>query len=238
MSRFYWVGIVLFIWSCQPQPPALRIGVAASMYPALRRLQAPYQAQTGQRLELVVHASGKLTAQIEQGLALDLFLSADTLYPTYLYQKGHGAAPPVVYAEGRLVLWLSPNFGTPQGWSSLQTSGIERLAIANPAVAPYGLLAQQALQQAGYAHALSGRLVYGESIAQVNHYISTQSVDAALTAYSSVQDTTLFNPAQLWEVPGVRLPQSMLLLGESPSTEARAFYAFLQGEEAREVLGR
>ena len=227
-----WVGLL----ACSAPTSDLRIGVAASVYPAMLALQAEYEAQTGQRLALLVQASGQLTAQIEQGLDLDVFVSADTSYPHYLYQKGHAAAPPICYAQGQLALWVAPHLGQPQDWTILNAPQLERLALANPAVAPYGVLAVQALKEAG--HASEQGWVYGESVAQVNHYMATKSVDAALTAASSLVDTTQFDPQQYWIIPTHHLAQSLILIQPKDrpvKDQAHAFYAFLQSPKAQHI---
>lgn len=242
MLRYCWIGLLgvcCSLWSCTVggRRP-LTVGVAASVYPAMQALQKIYTEQYGHSFDLKVHASGKLSAQIEQGLVLDLFLSADTTYPAYLYENGYGAAAPVVYAEGQLVLWVAKNGAAQQGWGALRSPSIRRLALARPEVAPYGVLALQALQANDQYKSLAPRLVYGSSIAQVNQYIRTQSIDAALTARSSLYHAGI-DSTYLWVVPNHRLAQSMLLLQSDqrpPTTAARQLYTFLQSKEAQRIF--
>ena len=61
-----------------------------------------------------------------------------------------------------------------------------RLAIANPAHAPYGLAAREALTRLGLWGAVERRLVLGENVRQTLQYAQTGNVDAAIVALALV----------------------------------------------------
>ena len=95
-----------------------------------------------------------------QGAPFELYLSADKRYVQALYEEGHTKDEGVIYAIGRLV-WLQraggdelPGEDAPlaavQAVLEAHASGtFERIALANPEHAPYGVAAQQALEHAG-----------------------------------------------------------------------------------------
>lgn len=218
--------------------PSIKVAAAASIQPVLKALQAQYQQEQAVLFENYVQASGKLTAQIEQGAAIDLFLSADSAYPAYLAAQGRTAVPPVIYARGSLALWSrTPLLSL--AFSALQPQPNQRLVLADPNAAPYGKLAQRALQEAGLAEAWKAQLVYGQNIEQVNLYLYNEVADFGLTAYSSVLHPKLQDKGHFLVLAAYQLPQAVALiqpLEGTVSAEARAFYKFLQSEAAQAIL--
>ena len=65
---------------------------------------------------------------------------------------------------------------------------INKIAIANPGIAPYGKAAQGLLQGKGILDDVKPKIVYGESISQVNTYITTGVVDIGFTTQALIKD--------------------------------------------------
>lgn len=246
LKTFHWLSyglLFLGLTACfsNPNPQhstIIKVAAAASTQPVLQALQKLYQQQHAVQFENYVQASGKLTAQIEQGAAIDIFLSADSLYPAYLQEQGRTARPPVVYARGTLALWSREKpLAAGQDLSTFSLLPSERLVLADPKAAPYGKLAQQALQAAGLAQ--STQLVYGQNIEQVNLYLYNELADFALTAHSSLLHPQLQGKGYFLLLPSYQLPQAVALIqpleGEVAQT-AQQFYEFLQSAEAQQVL--
>lgn len=231
--------LVLAFGCRRPDGGALRIAVAANMQPALREIADSFTAQSGQTVDLIVGASGQLTAQIQAGAPYHLFLSANTMYPDTLAAAGFAERPPVIYATGRLVLWLRDTTLTPD-LSTLTRPDIQRIAIAQPRVAPYGLAANAVLVRDGSWAALQPRLVYGESISQVNAFMEAQAIDAAFTALSVVRAGQI-TQGHWRTIPAESHPpiqQAMLLLRDTPHSAKAAFWDYLQSANARRILQR
>lgn len=231
------LGCLLWL-SCQPQESPLRIAVAANLYPTLKQIVAAYPHSEG--IELIPASSGVLTAQIQQGAPYQLFLSANEKYTRHLEAAGFASSPPTPFAYGKLALWmkepcsenLSPSLLDPQ---------IKSLAIAQPKLAPFGLAAEQWLQHQGWWEALQAKLVYGENIGQVNHYINIRAVDAALTAYSARWALAVSDGC--WLVVETDSSKTVLLsqvsqLLKSATEKARDFQEFLQGDRAQAIFAR
>lgn len=236
--RYAWIILLLTLGCQRPsQDAALRIAVAANMQPAMRVLADSFTAQTGTPIDLIVGASGQLTAQIRAGAPYHLFLSANTMYPDTLAAAGFAERPPLVYATGRLVLWVRDTTLSPVQ-ATLRQAAIRRIAIAQPRVAPYGLAAKAALVQDRSWDVLQPKLVYGESISQVNAFIETQAVDAAFTALSVVRAGQITQGS--WRtLPLERHPpiaQAMILLRDNPHSAKAAFWDYLQSAQAQRIL--
>lgn len=226
-----WGGV-----SCIPSnsTAVVHLGVAASVAPVLDSLSTFYQKQQPTTtIYTTVRASGQLAAQLQEGLVMDLFIAADTTYTHYLHQQGKGAIAPTIYAYGKLALWVPQAATLEQAWQALQQA--PSIAIAQPTVAPYGALARRSLQERGIWQMLQSQLVYGGSVAQVNHYIQTKAVEAALTAHTSQHQ---LGKEGFWSLSAYELPQAMLLVQPEEGTvsaEAQAFYEFLQSKEAQTI---
>jgi molybdate transport system substrate-binding protein len=127
-------------------------------------------------------SSGKFQTQIRQGAPYDLYFSADIAYPIALKEEGLVSGEVRPYALGRIVLW-SPSRAVLK-LSDLADPAIQRIAIANPKHAPYGMRAEEALKSAGMWDKVEGKLVYGESVAQAAQFVQTGNADVGIIALS------------------------------------------------------
>ena len=84
-----------------------------------------------------------------------------------------------VYALGKLVLWARKGKPHPKTLAELSDARYGRIALANPRVAPYGMAARQALQNARLWDTLQSRFVYGENIQQTHQFAAMGNVDVA-----------------------------------------------------------
>jgi molybdate transport system substrate-binding protein len=66
----------------------------------------------------------------------------------------------------------------------LAAGRVQRFAIANPEIAPYGRAAEEALRSLNLWEALRPRLVFGENIAQAAQFAMMEGATGGLIAYS------------------------------------------------------
>ena len=220
------------------------IAVASSLRPVLPAIAARFEAATGMRPRLSYASSGKLTRQILRGAPFELFLAADAQYPQRLVAAGRTRGAGTIYAYGRLGLF-APS-GSPLAADGrlddlrrqLAAGRVQRFAIPNPAHAPYGVRARQALQHANLWAALQPHLVRGENAAQAAQFASSGSTDGGLVPASLALTPRLraagrFDPLpDGWYRP---LEHRMVLLAGAGDT-ARRFHDFLLTEPARALL--
>lgn len=185
-------------------------------------------------------ATGKHTAQILQGLDVDLLLAADSRRPRYLEQQGlviEGSR--VTYAIGQLALWsndVSP-LSSAQSHAAIKTllaTSSGHVAVANPKLAPYGQAALEAINSLGLKTALSERLVLGENITQAFQFVSTGNAQFGFVARSQLN---LVKADHYWMVPvelHTPIEQQMVLL--SDSQEAKKFHQFLLSDVAVGII--
>ncbi|WP_338876363.1 molybdate ABC transporter substrate-binding protein [Spirosoma sp. SC4-14] len=234
--------LVLFflLWPVGLRAQTIRVAVAANAQFVMEKLRMEFQKKTGITVESIVSSSGKLTTQIQQGAPYDVFLSADMNYPETLFRQKLTQQAPLVYAYGTLVLWTMGNLPLSADLKMLQNPAVRHIAIANPAKAPYGEAAESVLKQARLPQSIRTKIVYGESIAQVNQYILSRSAEVGFTAKSVVLDSSLKERGHWLELPSKSyspIAQGVVVLKRtSESKAAQEFVQFLRGPNARRIL--
>jgi molybdate transport system substrate-binding protein len=170
---------------------AVRVAAASDLIHALPALTTSFERATGHVLRISYGSSGNLTRQIIQGAPFDIFFSANEAYIERLEALGlTESASTVVYALGRLSLFVPPSSAVaPAGDLSslaeaLRTGALRRLAIANPAHAPYGMAAREALRNAGLWRSVQPVLVLGENASQAAQFTFSGNVDAGLIPHA------------------------------------------------------
>ncbi|MBD3840742.1 MAG: molybdate ABC transporter substrate-binding protein [Campylobacterales bacterium] len=145
-------------------------------------------------IETIYGSSGKGMHQIENGAPFDIFFSANMDFVEKLYQKGDISTKPKMYALGRVVIWSKhKNFDVSKGFDNLKAPWVQKIAIANPAHAPYGEKAKQALESIGIYKDIESKLVLGENISQTAGFISSKAADIGVIALSLALAPTIAN---------------------------------------------
>jgi molybdate transport system substrate-binding protein len=216
---------LVFFFATPPQP--LRIAAAANLSGVLDEVIKA----SGKPCTATYGASGTLSAQIQNGAPFDLFLAADTVYSKKLADAGLADGESFIYARGKLALWVPADSKLPiekEGISALKAA--QRIAIANPALAPYGKLALAALKAAGQDD--PKRLVLGESVGQAAQQAQSGSVQAALLPLSLV----LHMPGRHVDLPFVIEQGGVVLKSARDPALAHAFVDFLLSGAAKKVF--
>jgi molybdate transport system substrate-binding protein len=121
----------------------------------------------------------------------------------------------------------------------LLDSRVQKIAIANPAHAPYGKAAEAALRHVGIYDQVKNKLVFGENISQTAQFVQSGNAQLGLIALSLAVSPAL-KDGHHWEVPVDAYPpieQSAVVLRRSRNpAAARAFLEFVRGEAGREIL--
>lgn len=216
-----------------------RLAVATNFYATVQVLAERFEAATGHTSRISFGSTGKLYAQIHQGAPFDVFMAADEWRPERL-EATELAEPGTrfTYALGRLALW-SPDptaFTDPKAF--LTTPDQRRLAMANPATAPYGLAAQQVLKNLGLWEQVSPGMARGESIAQTFQFAATGNARGAFIAVAQLAEQG--SQGSVWLVPAdMHQPiaqQAVLLKRGRDNPAAKAWMTFLKAPEARAII--
>jgi len=220
----------------------ITVAVAANVQYAFEEIKDAFQSQTGIGIKEVIGSSGRLAVQIENGAPFDVFLSADTDYPNALNDKGLTYGDPKIYAYGALVLWAMNKIDLSNGLAILVDPSIDKIAVASPGTSPYGRQAVRAMEYEKIYGQVKHKLVYGESIAQVNQFIFSQAADIGLTSQSSVfahsmkgQGTWIEADQNIYEP----IAQGAVILKHAQQNslpEAKQFLDFIFSKDGRAVF--
>jgi molybdate transport system substrate-binding protein len=237
ISGCFLLGVVTL---AQAEP--LTVAVAANVKFAFADLQQAFTRESGIQVKSVFGSSGKLTAQIKSGAPFDAFLSANMKYPENLYKSGLAITEPKVYANGVLVLWTLNPLDLGKGIQVLNDPAVQKIAVANPRLAPYGREAINALKHFKLYAALESKLIYGENISQVSQYIDSKSADIGFTAKSVVLAPQLAGQGKWIELPRDSyqpIAQGVVILKHGVQTNpaaANRFLEFLASPAARSIF--
>lgn len=225
------------------QQQRVRVAAAADLKFAMEELAKKFENKTGARVDATYGSSGNFFSQLQNGAPFDLFFSADVEYPRKLEEEGF-VEPGTLgdYALGRIVIWMRDDSSVDpakEGWNALLDPGVQKIAIANPELAPYGRAAASALKKAGIYKQVKAKLVYGENISQAAQFVQSGSAQAGIIALSLA-----FSPGmksgKVWEIPAEMHPpieQGVVLLKNARNRPAaQAFLNFVKSAAGKEVL--
>ena len=226
-------------------PPTVSVAAAADLRYAMADLIAAFEAShAGESVQVTYGSSGNFFAQISQGAPFDVYFSADVEHPRALEDAGLAEPGSTrLYAEGRIVTWVrddSPIDVEKHGLGAVTDAAAERVAIANPAHAPYGRAAQAALEASGLWDQVQPRLVLGENVGQAAQFVESGAADIGVLALSLAIAPPLCHDGRSVLVPAELHPpilQGALVLADATQPDAAgAFLDFVLGLRGREVL--
>lgn len=226
------------------QPVTITVSAASDLTQAFAEVGQQFEAQTGTKVLFNFGSTGQLTQQIEQGAPVDLFAAANISYIETLEKQGLILADTKqVYGRGRIVLWTRADSPLKlERVEDLLNPAVQRIAIANPDHAPYGVAAREALQTAGIWDAVQPKLVLGENIGQAYQYAETGNVDVGIIALSLVLPAASGAAGRYVLIPETLhspLDQAYAVIKTAAhEPQARAFAAFVASAAGREIMRR
>jgi molybdate transport system substrate-binding protein len=235
--------LIALLAGCSKPSEKITVATAANVQYVMKEIKSAFEKETGKEIEIIVGSSGKLTTQIREGAPFDVFVSADTKYPLEIFKNGGSSEKPKIYALGTLVLWSKDIPSSELNTTILESDRIKKIAIPNPATAPYGEAAVQVLKREGDYGKIEKKLVFGESIAQTAQYITSGAVEAGFNALSIVLSPEMKGKGSYVVIDSTSykpIEQAAILLkhsDNSPKKESsKQFYDFLYSEKAKEIF--
>ena len=223
------------------QAGEVTVAVAANFTAPMQKIALAFEQDTGHKAQLAFGATGKFYAQIKNGAPFAVLLAADHETPERLEKEGWAVAGTrFTYAIGRLVLWSKqPNLVDDKG-DVLRSSRFEKLAIADPKLAPYGAAAMEVMQRMGVQAQAGSKLVLGDSIGQAYQFVSTENAQLGFVALSQISIDGRLTPGSAWVVPqSLHTPlkqDAVLLHAGKDNAAAQALLKYLQSEAAKTVI--
>jgi molybdate transport system substrate-binding protein len=235
------VSIAAMLLATSSHAAEINVAVAANFTEPMNAIAAEFAKDTGHQAKLSFGSSGNFYAQIKNGAPFEVFLSADDEKPALLEKEGLGIADSrFTYAIGSLVLWSAKVGFVDDKGEVLRHGQFNKLAIANPKVAPYGKAAVEVLTSMGLLDAVSPKFVQGENIAQTYQFVMTGNADLGFVALSQVMKDGKVTNGSAWIVPGnlhTTIRQDAIILSSGKGNPAaKALMAYLKGDKARAII--
>jgi molybdate transport system substrate-binding protein len=239
------VLIVVIVLSLTSAAQEMTVAAAADLHSAMEEIAAQFQRQNAAKIKVVYGSSGNFYQQIQNGAPFDLFFSANTEYPKKLEAAGLTTSGTYLeYARGKIVVLIpaASTFDLKQGLTILLDPAVKKVAIADPAHAPYGLAAAAALKSQHIYEQVAPKLVTGENISQAASYVLSGGADAGIVAMSLAVLPSSQSKARFVAIPENEYPpitQACVVLKSSKQQElAREFESFVKSADAGKILQR
>ena len=217
------------------------VAVASNFSAPMQKIAQAFEQETGHKALLSFGSTGNLYAQIRHGAPYQVLLAADDTTPLKLEAEALGVAGSrFTYALGTLVLWSKQPKLVDEKGDILRSVKFDRIAIANPKLAPYGAAAVETLTQMGVLQSVQPKLVQGENISQTYQFVATQNAQLGFVAMSQVMVDGRVSQGSAWVVPAhlhSPIRQDAVLLVKGQGTPAAvALMQFLRSERARTLI--
>lgn len=241
--------ILLFFSSMTPSPPIstdpqqeVVIAAAADLKFAMDSLIAVFNRQNpGISIKVVYGSSGNFFQQISNDAPFDLFFSADISYPAQLAAQHKTLSATHIYGTGQLVLWSRTIDPAAEQMNTVLNSAVKKIAIANPAHAPYGQRAEETLRHYGLYDKIKDKLVLGENIAQTAQYARSGAADLGIIALALALSPAMRQAGgKYWLIPAEAhqpLQQGFVILPHAKDNKAAFRFAdFFSTPAATDIL--
>lgn len=239
------LGLAVALLAVTGHAQDLTIAAASDLQLVFPEVVAAFEKETGRKVRVTYGSSGNFFAQIQNGAPFDLFFSADVDYPRRLVVAGFAQTEPQVYGIGRIVLWVPKDSKLDlegPALKALLAPEVKRIAIANPAHAPYGRAAKAALERAGLWARVQTKLVVGENVSQTAHFVRSGNADVGIIALSLALSDRMKGVGRYWEIPEEMYPRleqaAVITKAAKDLAAAREFLAFMQREKSRAIMAR
>jgi molybdate transport system substrate-binding protein len=186
-------------------------------------------------------SSGNFYEQLRNRALFDLFFSADKSYPDKLIDAGlANKSTEFIYAIGRLVLWAPNDSKIKLSIEALANDPPHRIAIANPAHAPYGRAAEAVLKKYNLWETVQPRLVIGENIGQTAQFVQSGAADVGFVALALALSPTMKASGHYYLIPLDAYPaleQAGVILSDAKHAQAaEQFRQFIVGPQGSALL--
>ncbi len=193
---------VAAIFSSSVNAAEINVAVAANFTAPMKDLAAMYEKDTGNKILASYGATGAFYAQIKNGAPYQILFAADAKTPAKIVKEGLGAeGTNKAYAFGKLVLWSdTPNF-VQDNKNFILSDKVNKIAVANPKLAPYGEAAYQTMTAWGNLDKAKDKFVTGDNIGKTFQYAKTGNAQVGFVALSQVYKDGKMTSGSGWVIP-------------------------------------
>lgn len=237
--------MLLLVFASCARAQEITVAAAADLHSAMDEISSHFQSTSSVRVKVIYESSGSIYEQIQNGAPFDMFFSANVEYPKKLQEAGL-VVPGSYYEFARGKLVLLARSGSPidlhRGLEVLLDPAVKKIAIADPAHAPYGQAAVAALRARKRYDRVSGKIVVGENVSQAASFVLSGAADIGILAMSLAVIPSSQGRAHFVQIPQSDYPaifQACVVLKSSKMPkEAGQFESYVRSREAAAILGK
>ena len=160
---------------------SLTVSAAASLKDALAEVETSYkQSHANIDISNNFGPSGTLSAQIDQGAPVDVFLSAAAKPMDDLEAKGLLVAGTRRNLLRNSLVLIAPLNSTLHDFPGLTDNSVRMIALGDPASVPAGQYGRQTLLSLHLLDPIKNKFVFAKDVRQVLAYVETGNADAGL----------------------------------------------------------
>lgn len=217
------------------------VAVASNFTAPMKIIAQAFERDTGHKAILSFGATGQFYAQIKNGAPFAVLLAADDETPARLEREGVAVAGTrFTYATGKIVLWSKKADLVDAKGEILKTGKFDKLALANPKLAPYGAAAMQILEKMNLTKQLGPKLVEASNIGQTFQFVSSGNAALGFVALSQVFENGKLKEGSGWVVPSnLYSPikqDAVLLTSGKANGAAQALLQYLRSDKAKAII--
>jgi molybdate transport system substrate-binding protein len=211
------------------------VAAASDTRDAFAEIAALMRESDGVEIGFVFGSSGMLREQVLNDAPFDVYVSANVSFVDDVVAKGKGIADTQrSFAVGQLAIVAAEGVELPQDIAAV--AAFERVVIANPAHAPYGVAARQALISAGVYTAMANRLVLADNVADAVRIVEAGEAQVGIVALPLVISADhVVVPESLHEP----IRQSLVITTRAANNAAaQRFVQVLESPAGKAILAR
>jgi molybdate transport system substrate-binding protein len=217
------------------------VAVASNFTAPMKAIAQAFERDTGHKAILSFGATGQFYAQIKNGAPFAVLLAADDETPARLEREGVAVSGTrFTYATGKIVLWSKKADLVDANGEILKTGKFDKLALANPKLAPYGAAAMQVLEKLNLTKQLGPKLVEASNIGQTFQFVSSGNAALGFVALSQVFENGKLKEGSGWVVPSnLYSPikqDAVLLTSGKANVAAQALLQYLRSDKAKAII--
>ena len=217
------------------------VAVASNFTAPMKMIAQAFERDTGHKAILSFGATGQFYAQIKNGAPFAVLLAADDETPARLEREGVAVTGTrFTYATGKLVVWSKKADLIDDKGEILKTGKFDKLALANPKLAPYGAAAMQILEKMNLTKQLGPKLVEASNIGQTFQFVSSGNAALGFVALSQVFENGKLKEGSGWVVPAnLYSPikqDAVLLTSGKANVAAQALLQYLRSDKVKAII--
>lgn len=218
----------------------VNVAAAANLRYVLEEIKTDYlRKHPGTSIDIIFGSSGTLVQQISNGANFDLFLAADDEFPLILQAKNLTTGSVDVYARGKLVMYSTRLPVDQKGLALLKDPGIKKIAVANPATAPYGGRTIELMKKIQVYEVLRKKIVVADNISQAAQFAFTGNTEIGFIAMSLALTPEMKGKGHYYVIPQhlyEPIEQSCVLIKRlRHNAEAARFKAYVLSPETKSI---